>query len=135
MLDVLTYALVRGYTNAAINQAGSGTKEIEVEIISGSIPKEKLDELLKSTSNVIKCDDKYYRLARIEGNNLKYISSYTNGSGQIINMVELDIDKTTGDFSTKQIIFEGSSVAYLEEQLQDHINDNTVHITATERNY
>ena len=135
MFDVVTYALSRGYTNAAISQAGGGTKEIEVEAISGIIPKDKLDELLKSPGNVIKCDDKYYRLARIEGNNLKYISSYTNGAGQIINMTELDINKDTGEFNSKPIIFEGSSVEYLEERLNSHISDSTVHITATERNY
>ena len=40
MLDVVTYALARGYTNAAINQAGNGSKEVEVDTISGTIPKE-----------------------------------------------------------------------------------------------
>lgn len=133
MFDVVTYALSRGYTNAVINQAGGGTKEIEIETISGTIPKDKLDELLKSPGNVIKCDDKYYRLARKEGDNLKYISAYTNGSGQVISMSELDIDKVTGDFYTKPIIIEGSSVEHLEEMLLEHINDSTVHITDNER--
>jgi len=135
MLDVISYALARGYTNAAISQAGSGSKEIEVEEISGAVPKDKLDELLKSNRNIIVCNGRYYCLARIEGNNYKYINSTTNGAGQVINMTELDIDKNTGDFFTKQIVFEGSSVQYLEDALNAHINDNNVHITATERNY
>ena len=136
MLDVLTYVLARNYTNAVINSgAGNSGKEIEIEEVSGQLPEAQLQELIKSPNTIIKLDGKYYRLARLEGDNYKYISSFTNGSGQIINMVELDINKTTGEFSTKPIIFEGSSVAYLEEMLQDHINDNNVHITNTERNY
>ena len=135
MFDVITYALARGYTNAAISQAGTGSKEIEVDTISGTIPKDKLDELLKSNNSIIVCDNRYYRLARIEGNNYKYINSTTNGQGQVINMTELDLDKETGDFYTKQIVFQGSSVQYLEDALNAHINDNNVHITATERNY
>ena len=46
MFDVVTYALARGYTNAAISQAEGG-KEIDVETISGTIPKEELDEFIK----------------------------------------------------------------------------------------
>ena len=135
MFDVITYALARGYTNAAISQAGTSSKEVEVDTISGTIPKEKLDELLKSNNSIIVCDNKYYRLARIEGNNYKYINSTTNGAGQVINMTELDLNKETGDFYTKQVVFEGSSVQYLEDALNAHIEDNNVHITATERNY
>lgn len=134
MFDVVTYALARNYTNAAISQSEGG-KEIDVETISGTIPKKELDELLKSAGNVVKCDGKYYRLARIEGDNYKYINSTTDGSGQVINMTELDIDSKTGDFYTKQIIIEGSSVEWLEQLVRHHIEDNTVHITATERNY
>ena len=95
MFDVITYALARGYTNAAISQAG-GSKEIDVETISGTIPKDKLDELLKSDGNVIKCDNKIYRLSRIEGNNYKFMNSTTDGSGQVVNMTELDLDREAG---------------------------------------
>jgi hypothetical protein len=135
MFDVVTYALARGYTNAVISQAGGGTKEIEIETISGAIPPDALAELMKSSNNIIKLDGKYYRLARIEGNNYKYISSFTNGAGQVINMVELDINKDTGEFTSKPIIFEGSSVEYLEEMLQEHINDNNIHVSSADRTY
>ena len=138
MVDVTTYILARGYTNGAIAQHGDdGTtvKEIEVETISGQLPAEDLEALLKSSAAVVKLEGRIYRLARIEGNNYKYLNSATNGSGQVINMIELDIDKTTGEFSTKQILIEGSAVGELEDLLRAHIEDNNVHITATERNY
>ena len=134
MFDVITYALARGYTNAAISQAG-GSKEIEVETISGTIPKDKLDELLKSDGNVIKCDNKIYRLSRIEGNNYKFMNSTTDGSGQVVNMTEFDLDRETGDFYTKQIIIEGSSVEWLERLVREHIEDNNIHVSSADRAY
>lgn len=134
MFDVITYALARGYTNAAISQAGGG-KEIEVETISGTIPKDKLDELLKSDGNTIKCDNKIYRLSRIEGNNYKFMNSTTDGSGQVVNMTEFDLDKETGDFYTKQIIIEGSSVEWLERLVREHIEDNNIHVSSADRAY
>ena len=135
MFDVVTYALSRGYTNAAISQAGGGTKEIEVETISGTIPKDKLDELLKSGGAMIKCDNKFYRLARIEGDNYKYMNSTTDGSGQVVNMTELNLNKETGDFFTKQIIIEGSSVELLEQLVREHIEDNNIHVSSADRAY
>lgn len=134
MFDVVTYALSRGYTNAAISQAG-GSKEIEVETISGTIPKDKLDELLKSDGNTIKCDNKIYRLSRIEGNNYKFMNSTTDGSGQVVNMTEFDLDRETGDFYTKQIIIEGSSVEWLERLVREHIEDNNIHVSSADRAY
>ena len=135
MFDVVTYALSRGYTNAAISQAGGGTKEIEIETISGIIPPDVLAELLKTPNTTIKIEDKCFRLSRVEGDTYKYMSAYTNGAGQIINMTELDINKNTGEFNSKPIIFEGSSVEYLEEMLQEHINDNNIHVSSADRAY
>lgn len=133
MIDVTTYILARGYTAAAIASGQSKNKEIEIDDVSGTLPEGVLADLTKSNASVIKLSGKYYRLSRVEGDNYKYINSTTNGAGQIINMTELDVDKNTGEFQTKQIIFEGSSVAYLEDELQEHITDNTRHITAAER--
>ena len=135
MFDVTTYILARSYTNTAIAESGGGSKEIEIETTTGQLPAETLAELIDKDSAVVKLDGKIYRLARIENNDYKYLNSTTNGEGQTINMTELNIDKITGDFYTKQIIIEGSSVQWLEDELLAHINNNNVHITATERNY
>ena len=133
MLDIATYVLARGYTAAALANGAASGKEVEVDDVSGQLPESTLTELTKSTSAVIKLEGRYYRLTRIEGDNLKYINSTTNGSGQIINMTELDINKETGEFSTKQIIFEGSSVQYLEDALNTHIENTTMHVSAADR--
>ena len=135
MIDITTYILAKGYTNAAIASSGGGKPtEVDITDVSGTIPAEQLDQLTNKGA-IIVLEDKVYRLSRIESNNYKYISSVTNGAGQTINMTELDIDKDTGEFFTKQIVFNSGSVEYLEERLNSHISDNTVHITATERNY
>ena len=135
MIDITTYILAKGYTNAAIASSGGGKPtEVDITDVSGTIPAEQLDQLTNKGA-IIVLEDKVYRLSRIESNNYKYISSVTNGAGQTINMTELDIDKETGEFFTKQIVFNSGSVEYLEERLNSHISDNTVHITATERNY
>jgi len=139
MIDVTTYILARNYADGKIKPSPgpspdpSGGKEIEIETVSGEIPADKLKELLESSNNLIKCDGKYYRLARIEGNNYKYLNSSTTGSGQVINMTELNVDKETGDFYTKQILIEGSSVEYLEQIVQEHINDNNLHVSSADR--
>ena len=135
MIDITTYILAKGYTNAAIAESGGGKPaEVEIADVSGTIPAEQLDQLTNKGA-IIVLENKVYRLSRIESNTYKYINSVTNGTGQTINMTELDIDKDTGDFNTKQIVFNSGSVEYLEERLNNHISDNTVHITATERNY
>ena len=134
-IDMTTYILARGYTDGKINQSGGGSKEIEIETVSGQIPQEELDILLKSSSSLIKLDGKLYRLARIEGITYKYLNSSTDGSGQVINMTELDINKETGDFYTKQIIIEGSSVEWLERLVREHIEDNNIHVSSADRAY
>ena len=138
MIDVTTYILARTYTDVKVGasssqESGNAGKEVEIETISGQLPEDNLTNLLESSNSVIKCDGKYYRLARIEGNNYKYINSSTNGSGQVINMTELDVDKTTGEFSTKQILIEGSSVEALEELLRGHIENNNLHVSSADR--
>ena len=135
MIDVTTYILARGYTNAAIAESGGGKPaEVEITDVSGIIPADKLDQLTNKGA-ILVLENKIYRLSIVESNTYKYINSVTNGAGQTINMTELDIDKDTGEFNTKQIVFNSGSVEYLEERLNSHIEDNTVHITATERNY
>lgn len=137
-IDVTTYMLARGYADGKIASLQPGSTEpttITVEDIVGQIPSDELEKLLNSNSSIIILDGKYYRLARIEGNNLKYLNSTTNGEGQVANMSELNINKITGEFSTKQLVFASASVQYLEDALNEHKNDNNVHITATERNY
>jgi len=137
-IDVTTYILARGYTDGKIATSEGGKPKdvvINLEDVEGQIPEEDLQKMLETNSPLIILDGKYYRLARIEGNSLKYINSTTTGAGQSCNMTELDINKETGEFSTKQILFAGSSVQYLEDALNAHINDNNVHITNTERNY
>ena len=64
---------------------------------------------------------------------IEAVCSVTNGEGQTINMTELNIDKNTGDFFTKIIVFNSGSVEYLEERLNNHIADNVAHITSSER--
>jgi hypothetical protein len=46
MIDVTTYILARGYTNAAIAESGCGKPaEVEITDVSGIIPADKLDQL------------------------------------------------------------------------------------------
>ena len=136
-IDMTTYMLARGYVDGKIASSDGKQQDVEItiEAITGQIPAEDLEKLFATNNSVVILDGKYYRLARIEGDNYKYINSTTNSAGQTCNMTELDINKNTGEFETKQIVFQGSSVQYLEDELQAHINDNSVHITATERNY
>ena len=134
MLDITTYILARGYTDGAIAASGGGKPaEVVITDVSGTIPAEELDEL-KNKGALIVLEDKIYRLSRIENNTYKYICSITNGSGQTIVMTELNIDEATGDFFTKQLVFNSGSVEYLEERLDNHIADNIAHITDAERN-
>ena len=133
MIDITTFILARGYTNAAIAASGGGKPtEVDIETASGTIPAEALEQL-ENKGAIIALDNKIYRLSRIEGDTYKYICSITNGSGQTINMTELNIDKNTGDFFTKIIVFNSGSVEYLEERLNNHIADSVAHITSSER--
>ena len=134
MIDITTYILARGYTNQAIAESGGGKPaEVIITDVSGTIPAEALEQLTNKGALIV-LENKVYRLARLEGNDYKYINSTTNGAGQTINMTELNVDKTTGEFFTKQIVFNSGSVEYLEERLNGHIADNNAHITKTERN-
>ena len=133
MIDITTYILAKGYTDAAIAESGGGEPtEVDIETTSGTIPAEALEQLTNKGA-IIALENKIYRLSRIEGDTYKYICSVTNGSGQTINMTELNIDKNTGDFFTKIIVFNSGSVEYLEERLNNHIADSVAHITSSER--
>lgn len=133
MIDITTYILAKGYTDAAIEAGGGGKPaEVDIETTSGTIPAEALEQLTNKGA-IIALENKIYRLSRIEGDTYKYICSVTNGEGQTINMTELNIDKNTGDFFTKIIVFNSGSVEYLEERLNNHIADNVAHITSSER--
>ena len=137
MIDITTYILARGYTAGAIAQfSESGAakmKEVEIADVSGQIPEAELNSLLSSSGSIIKLEGKYYRLARIEGDNYKYINSTTTGAGQTCNMTELTVDKNTGDFTTKQILFASASVQYVEDELQAHVMDSSAHVSTSDR--
>ena len=133
MLDITTYILARGYTDAAIAESGGGKPtEVIITDVSGTIPAEALEQL-NNKGTIIGLENKVYRLSRIENDNYKYICSITNGAGQTLSMTELNVDINTGEFFTKQIVFNSGSVEYLEERLNNHIADNVAHITSSER--
>ena len=135
-IDMTTYILARGYTDGKIASSEGGKPKdvtINLEDVTGQIPEEDLEKLFETNNSVIILEGKYYRLARIEGDSYKYINSTTTGAGQSCNMTELDINKETGEFSTKQILFAGSSVQYLEDALNTHIENTTMHVSAADR--
>ena len=134
MLDITTYVLARGYTDGAIAASGGGKPtEVIITDVTGTIPAEELKEL-ENKGALILLENKVYRLSRIEENIYKYMCQITSGAGQTLSMTELNIDSTSGDFFTKQIVFNSGSVEYLEERLNNHIADDVAHITDTERN-
>ena len=135
MIDITTWALARAYTNAAIASIPGGGAEVDIVDQSGTLSPEGLEKLKETKESVVVLDDMVYRLARIEGNNYKYLCTYTTGPGTIPSMKELDINIETGDYFTKQLVIEGSSVEYLEERLNNHIADTNVHISSSERNF
>ena len=135
MIDVATYILARGYTDAAISRSGGDAPELVITDSSGVISEEGLSILKDKKSSLVLLDGKIYRLARIEDSNYKYICTYTNSSASVPNMIELDVNIETGNFNTKQLTIEGQSVEYLEIRLNEHIENNSVHITDTERNF
>jgi len=136
MLDITTYILARRSASIIAQQA---VEEIEPEVIieesSGTLPPDVLAKIVGANAAYIKLENKIYRLSRIETNNYKFINSYTDGSGQVVSMIELDIDKTSGEFTTKPLIIQGSSVADLERRLEEHINDNNIHVSENDRAY
>ena len=132
MIDITTFILAKSYTNAAIAEAGGGAPvEVDISSVSGVIPAEELEQL-ENKGAIISLENKVYRLSRIENDTYKYICAITNGIGQTINMTELNVDKNTGEFFTKQIVFNSGSVEYLEERLDNHVADSTAHITSSE---
>ena len=135
LFEVTTYALAKQYTDSAIEAAGGGEAEVTITDVTGTISQEGLEKLKESKNTIITLDGKVYRLSRIEGDNYKYIASITDGEGQTVNMTELNINQNTGDFYTKQLVFNSGSVEYLERRLNAHIEDNVRHINSSERDY
>lgn len=76
-----------------------------------------------------------YRLSRVEQNSYKYINTRTDGASDLVKMTELDLNITTGEFTIRDISVEGQSVEELEEKVDNHIADTTVHITQEEREF
>lgn len=111
MFDITTFLLTKDYTTAIVSkQAG---KTVDIESASGELDEDALKSLLESVQSTVVLENKVYRLSRIEGNTYKYINTKTDGTKQTIDMTELDINKITGKFTTKQLVIEGSSVAEL----------------------
>jgi hypothetical protein len=50
-------------------------------------------------------------------------------------MTELDINKETGEFSTRVLITDQSEVGELRREFESHRDDEVRHITAEEREY
>ena len=131
MFDITTFLLTKDYTTAIVSkQAG---KTVDIESASGELDEDALKSLLESVQSTVVLENKVYRLSRIEGDTYKYINTKTDGAKQTIDMTELDINKITGKFTTKQLVIEGSSVAELWEIVDNHINDSSVHISDTDR--
>ena len=131
MFDITTFLLTKDYTTAIVSkQAG---KTVDIESASGELDEDALKSLLESVQSTVVLENKVYRLSRIEGNTYKYINTKTDGTKQTIDMTELDINKITGKFTTKQLVIEGSSVAELWEIVDNHINDSSVHISDADR--
>ena len=131
MFDITTFLLTKDYTTAIVSkQAG---KTVDIESASGELDEDALKSLLESVQSTVVLENKVYRLSRIEGNTYKYINTKTDGTKQTIDMTELDINKITGKFTTKQLVIEGSSVAELWEIVDNHINDSSIHISDADR--
>ena len=131
MFDITTFLLTKDYTTAIVSkQAG---KTVDIESASGELDEDALKSLLESVQSTVVLENKVYRLSRIEGDTYKYINTKTDGTKQTIDMTELNINKITGKFTTKQLVIEGSSVAELWEIVDNHINDSSVHISSADR--
>ena len=136
MLDVTTYLLSRRYADVAVKIAEKESNpELVVTDISGEFSPEGLSIIKDKKNALIILENRLFRLTRIEDKNYKYLCTATTGDSTIPSMIELDVNTETGYFSTRQLTIEGSSVEYLEERLNAHINDKTVHITNKERNF
>lgn len=136
MIDVTTYILSRHYADVAIKiSEKESNPELVVTNISGEFSPEGLSILKDKKNALIILENKLFRLTRIEGDVYKYICTYTNGSANSPSMLELDVDINTGYFNTRQLTIEGSSVEYLEERLNAHINNKIVHTNSKERNF
>ena len=131
MFDITTFLLTKDYTTAIVSkQAG---KTVDIESASGELDEDALKSLLESVQSTVVLENKVYRLSRIEGDTYKYINTKTDGTKQTIDMTELDINKITGKFTTKQLVIEGSSVAELWEIVDNHIKDSSIHISGADR--
>ena len=131
MFDITTFLLTKDYTTAVVSkQAG---KTVDIESTSGELDEDALKSLLESVQSTVVLENKVYRLSRIEGDTYKYINTKTDGTKQTIDMTELNINKITGKFTTKQLVIEGSSVAELWEIVDNHIKDSSVHISSADR--
>lgn len=131
MFDLTTYILSREFATALVDkQAG---KTIETETSSGHIDEEGISKLRDSDASLIKADGKLYRLSRVEGSNYKYLNTHTDGSSQIAQMTEIDLNINTGDFTLKDVMIEGAPVEELRRLVESHINNTEVHVSSADR--
>lgn len=132
-MDITTFLLAKDFTTAVVNkQAG---KEVMLAEYSGKLDEDALNSLKESIASAINLDGKIYRLASITSTEYRYINTMTEGATTVVSMTELDINKKTGEFTTKILIVDQTPVGELKAELENHIADMTMHITAEERDY
>ena len=135
--DITAYILSKEFTAVTVKSAVDKQAGQTVELVdsSGTLNQETLDTLNNSISNTIILDHKVYRLNSITDDLYKYICTVTDRTDNVISMTELRINKTTGDFETKQLIVDQSPVGELKRQFDEHLADMEAHITQAERDH
>ena len=133
--DITAYILSKEFTAVTVKSAVDKQAGQTVELVdsSGTLNQETLDTLNNSISNTIILDHKVYRLNSITNELYKYICTVTDRTDGVISMTELRINKTTGDFETKQLIVDQSPVTELRHEFEEHLADMEAHITQAER--
>ena len=133
MFDITAYILSKQFTTAVVNrQAG---QEIDLARYDGRLDAEALAAMKESAQSIVNLDGKIYRLTFITDSEYKYINTITEGTSTVISMTELDIDKETGEFSTKPLIVDQTPVGSLRAEFENHRDDEVRHITAEERDF
>ena len=133
MFDITTYILSKDFTTKVVNkQAG---RQIILADYTGQLDEEQLKILKESTSSTIILDNKLYRLSAITNKEFKYIASATDGDSNIVWMVELVINKETGDFKTKNLIVDQVPVETLRAEFEAHRDNADIHVTLEDKAY
>jgi len=94
---------------------------IPINDLHGYLEETLLNLLIENKVNRISFESRVYYLSMIEGNIRKYFSTVASSS-----LNEIDVNIETGEYEVKST---------LDKIVEDHLNDNTSHITELERIY